>query len=61
MKGRRRALPRDPFEGQGARRTHLRQQVEGLIALALAIASCGITAALWMRTLAPFADRFGLG
>jgi hypothetical protein len=53
--------PRDPFEGTAARRTHLRLRVEGIMALALAIAACGLTAALWLRTLAPFADRFGLG
>jgi hypothetical protein len=53
--------PRDPFEGRGARRTHLRLRVEGFIALALAIVACGLTAALWLRTLAPFAERFGLG
>ncbi len=53
--------PRDPFEGKAARRTHLRLRVEGVIALALAIAACGLTAAIWLRTLAPFADRFGLG
>jgi hypothetical protein len=59
--GRRIALPRDPFEGQGARRTHIRLRIEGVIALGIAIAACGMTAALWLRTLAPFADRFGLG
>ena len=53
--------PRDPFEGKGARRTHLRLRVEGAIALALAIGACGLTAAVWLRTLAPFAERFGLG
>lgn len=53
--------PRDPFEGRGARRHHLRLRVEGFIALALAIVACGLTAALWLRTLAPFAERFGLG
>jgi hypothetical protein len=54
-------IPRDPFEGRGARRTHLRLQVEGVVALALAIGACGLTAALWLKTLAPFAKAFGLG
>ncbi len=54
-------IPRDPFEGKAARRTHLRLRVEGFIALALAIAACGLTAALWLRTLAPVASVFGLG
>lgn len=54
-------IPRDPFEGKGARRTHLRLRIEGALALALAIGACGLTAALWVRTLAPFAEKFGLG
>ena len=52
--------PRDPFEGRGARRTRLRLQIEGLIALFLAIVACGLAAALWVRTLAPL-NPFGLG
>lgn len=54
-------IPRDPFEGKGARRTHLRLRVEGFIALTLAIGACGLTAALWLRTLAPVAKVYGLG
>jgi len=50
-------LPRDPFEGSGAHRKRLRLRVEGGIALALAIAACGITAALWFRTLLPLFDK----
>ncbi len=52
--------PRDPFEGRGARRRHFRLRVEGVLALALAIAACGLTLALWVRTLAPLVDRLGL-
>jgi hypothetical protein len=52
--------PRDPFEGRGARRTQARLRVEGLLALGMAIGACGLTAAVWMRTLAPLADRLGL-
>jgi hypothetical protein len=52
---------RDPFEGYGAVRTRRRLRVEGLMALALAIVACGLTAAVWMRELAPLAHRLGLG
>jgi hypothetical protein len=52
---------RDPFEGRGARRTQRRLRIEGFIALALAIGACGLTAALWLLTLAPLAKSFGLG
>jgi len=52
--------PRDPFwdDGRGARRAHRRLRIEGLIAFALAIVACGVTAALWLRTLAPLTDGF---
>ena len=49
--------PRDPFEGRGARRRHMRLRIEGVLAISLAIAACGLTLALWVRTLAPLADR----
>jgi len=49
------ARPRDPFEGRGARRRELRLRIEGAIAIALALAACGLTAAMWVRTLAPLA------
>jgi hypothetical protein len=55
---------RDPWwgqEGKGARRTRRRVQVEGFIAIALAIAACGLVAAAWLRELAPLARQFGLG
>ena len=54
--------PRDPFwgDGTGARRTHRRLRVEGLVAFAIAIAAVGLTAAMWLRTLAPLVDRLGL-
>jgi len=52
--------PRDPFEGRGARRRQMRLRVEGVLAISLAIAACGLTLALWLRTLAPLADRLGL-
>ena len=55
--------PRDPFwdDGKGARRHQRRLRVEGLLALALAIIACGVTAAVWLRTLAPLAAQLGLG
>jgi hypothetical protein len=53
---------RDPFwdDGQGARKTHRRLRLEGFVALAIAIVACGVTAALWLRTLAPLAGGLGL-
>ena len=53
-------LPRDPFEGRGASRTKLRLRIEGVFALGIAIGACGLTAAVWLRTLAPLAERIGL-
>jgi hypothetical protein len=54
---------RDPFwdDGRGARRTHRRRRVESFLAMAIAIVACGLTAALWLRTLAPVAATLGLG
>ena len=52
--------PRDPFEGRGARRRQMRLRVEGVLAISLAIPACGLTLALWLRTLAPLVDRLGL-
>jgi hypothetical protein len=51
---------RDPFEGHGAVRTRRRLRIEGLVALALAIVACGVTAAVWLRELAPLVQRIGL-
>ena len=50
-------ISRDPFEGTGAHRKRMRLRVEGVIAVTLAIAACGITAAVWVRTLAPVFER----
>jgi hypothetical protein len=51
----------DPFEGKGARRKHFRLRAEGFIAFALAVAACGLTAAMWLRILAePLAQRLGM-
>jgi hypothetical protein len=55
---------RDPWwgdEGKGAKRTRRRTQLESILALGIAIAACGLTAALWLRLLAPLARQLGLG
>jgi hypothetical protein len=57
-----RPFRRDPFwdDGQGARRTQRRLRLEGFVALAIAIVACGVTVAMWLRTLAPLAGGLGL-
>jgi fructose-1,6-bisphosphatase/inositol monophosphatase family enzyme len=57
-----RPFRRDPFwdDGEGARRTQRRVRLEGFVALAIAIVACGVTAALWLRTLSPLMDALGL-
>jgi hypothetical protein len=54
---------RDPFwdDGKGARRSQRRTRVESAIALAIAIAACCLTVAMWLRTLAPVVQGLGLG
>ena len=54
---------RDPWwdDGTGARRTHRRVRIESFIALSIAIVACGLTVALWLRTLAPLASGIRLG
>jgi hypothetical protein len=46
---------RDPFwdDGRGARRRHLRLRLEGILAFALALGACGLTAAMWLREILP--------
>jgi hypothetical protein len=46
---------RDPFwdDGRGARRRNLVQRMEARLALLLAIAACGLTAAMWLRQILP--------
>ncbi len=51
----------DPFEGRGAKRRQFRLRVEGILALGMAIVACGLTAAVWIMTLAPLSGLFGLG
>ena len=50
----------DPFEGRGARRKALRLQIEGVLALAMAIVACGLTAAVWIEFLSPLGRVIGL-
>ena len=54
--------PHDPFwdDGKGARRTHRRVQFQGLLAITMAIVAVGVTAAVWMRLLAPLATTIGI-
>ena len=52
---------RDPFEGSEEFHRRIRLRVEGLIALTLAIGACGLTSAMWLRTLAPLAQQLGIG
>ena len=53
---------RDPWwdDGTGARKTYRRVRIESFIAFSIAIVACGVTAALWLRTLAPLAGGLGL-
>ena len=55
-------LGRDPFwdDGKGARLSRRRHRATGMLAFALAIGACGLTAAVWLRELAPVAERLGL-
>jgi hypothetical protein len=54
-------LRRDPFEGTAAYRTRIRVQLEGAIALTLAVAACGLTGAMWLRVLGPVLEQAILG
>lgn len=50
-----RADRHDPYweDGKGARRRNRRVRFEGVVALMLAIAACGLTAAMWARQVLP--------
>ena len=54
---------RDPWweDGQGARRDRTRQRIVGLLAFAMAIGACGLTTAVWLRTVFPILGVAGLG
>ena len=51
----------DPFwdDGRGARRRNMVQRTEASLALILAIAACGLTAAMWLRQV--ILPLFGVG
>jgi hypothetical protein len=46
---------RDPYwdDGKGARRRNVRIRIESVVALALALTACGLTAAMWLRQILP--------
>ena len=54
---------RDPFwdDGQGARQSQAHQRLVGGLAFAVAVAACGLTAAAWLRELAPMLGSLPLG
>jgi len=54
----------DPFwdlDGAGVKRSRLRRRVLGFIGFVIAITATGLTAAMWLRTLAPVFHQLGLG
>lgn len=51
---------RDPFEGTEERSRRIRVEVEGIVAIALAVVACGLTAGMWLHTLAPLVDQIAL-
>ena len=51
------SIGRDPYEGSSAYRRRMRERIEGFIALTLAIWACGLTTAMWLRTLSPLFER----
>ena len=54
---------RDPWwdDGIGARKKRTRRRVLSKAALGVAIVACGLTAAAWIHTIAPFFSPLGLG
>jgi hypothetical protein len=56
-------LRHDPWwdDGRGARRTRTRQRVTATAAFALAVTSCGIMTAMWLRLLVPLLGGPPLG
>ena len=56
-------MRRDPWweDGTGARRDRTRHRIVGLMAFAMAIGACGLTTAVWLRTLFPILGAAGLG
>jgi hypothetical protein len=54
----------DPWwdlEGRSAKRSRIRHKVVADVAFALALVACGLTAAAWLRAVAPYVGGLGLG
>ncbi len=52
----------DPFwdlDGSAVKRSRIRQQMVGGVALALSIVACGLSTAAWLREIGPFVGIFG--
>jgi hypothetical protein len=54
----------DPWwdlDGAGVKRDRIRRRIVGGTAFAIAIVACGLTSAVWLRTLEPVFRQAGLG
>jgi hypothetical protein len=54
----------DPFwdlDGAGVKRDRIRHRIVSMIAFTLAVIASGLTAALWLRTVAPVIPQLGIG
>jgi hypothetical protein len=54
----------DPFwdlDGAGVKRSRIKRRIVGAIAFAIAVTATGLTAAAWLRTLAPALHQLGIG
>jgi hypothetical protein len=54
----------DPFwdlDGAGVKRDRIRHRIISTVAFALAVVASGLTAALWLRTVAPVLHQLGIG
>ena len=58
---RRRHDPWWDLEGRGAKRSRIRHKIVADLAFALAVVACGLTAAAWLRAIAPVVGGLGLG
>lgn len=54
---------RDPFwdDGQGVRQSRAHDRLVGALAFATAVTACGLTAAAWLRELAPMFSSLPFG
>jgi hypothetical protein len=54
----------DPYwdmDGAGVKRARIKRRIVGAAAFAIAVVATGITAAAWLRTLAPALHQLGIG